>query len=99
MTKKGENAFQCTLRLACDSQPPDFKVLTIHDDVVEAKKNWEPELDHWVVHMASLLRWWNIECTLWAHEHDRYHPSEHGDRKQADLLVLVHLTEIGDAYS
>jgi hypothetical protein len=31
------------------SQPSYFEVLSVHDDVIETKKNWEPVLDHRII--------------------------------------------------
>lgn len=36
------------------------------------------------------------EATFWALQHNWNDPSKHRDREEADLLVLVHLAEVGD---
>jgi hypothetical protein len=39
------------------SQSSNFKVIAIHDDVVEGEKDREPELDHIVIHRRIEIFW------------------------------------------
>ena len=76
-------------------QPPHFQIFSIHDNVVESEKYREPILDHWVV-SGCMIR--VLEATIGALEHSRDDTSKHGNRKQADLLILAHFAEVGDAH-
>jgi hypothetical protein len=78
------------------SQPSHFEVLSVHNDVIETKKDWEPVLDHRILD-PDVLRARCSETTFWRIKHDRNDASEHGDCEKADLLVLANFTEVRDA--
>ena len=79
------------------SQTSHFKVFPVHDDVIETEQHREPILDHRVLD-ANILRACGSKTALWCVQHDRNNASEHGNRKQTDLLVLANLAKVGDAY-
>ena len=77
------------------SQPSHFEVLSVHNDVIETKKDWEPVLDHRIIDPNVLRARWS-KTTFWRVEHDRNDASEHGNCEKTDFLVLADLTKVGD---
>jgi hypothetical protein len=79
------------------SQTSYFEVLSVHDDVIEAKQDREPVLDHRIL-TTAVLRARSGKATFWCVEHDGNDASKHGNRKKTDLLIFANFTKVGDAH-
>lgn len=80
-------------------QSSNFKILSIHDNIIETEEDREPKLDHWIICNVRPLLNRNVEAAIWRLQHDRYDSTEHSNGEQTDLLILAHFAEISYAHS